>query len=1427
MPSSVSTYFKGPIATFQESREDFAFENLSLHDISEAYNIFSVRVKGIASIFDERFHRNALAHVQDNAALITKCLRRDIHRAFTDPFVAVSQGNPASYLGESVQPALTEEDIKYARDVSVVCYQALGLLASIVQFPVFSELFSMTDLIELVDEVMTIAPAPSLPVMSSMKVRSLAVWVLTSIRLPELLKQRSSQLVSALMSVIEREDSEILVSDSLKALQTYLHTHPSFFVELVTRMIPIVLERLRSSSQLVRSHAANTLSAFVFALLSLPQPIGEAQRILAQQSVFSFIESTSKRQLPSATSRSTLTDILLAALQSKQTHVAGQGHVWALVVLASIIVLSDRDVFTHAPTLRLVGACFSHTMHYLEAALALHIRVWRCLVWAFGRMKTRSVLDHPKGNVSEKQRDTIRRTLLVVKDELRGGIGLAVISLLQSSSIPCPGHHEMSQLGCDLSMLLAVVTAMVKSRYNAIHVHGRGVIKKLLSSIAVHPTAWAMADPINGLNKVLAMELFDGTVLWADKDKLATLASTVDNVNVDDVRPLTEAEIICHWEDLLDVWILCVRKAASASGIFALGDDLTSMWKRLLSPQARIAREHGHLTTPPDFVHRVVGVIVDFLHFKGMAEDDSIELVPLVLVKELWTSVESILSTSWLRNMSGNILTAVLSHQYSLDREDVKVAWGELCAVLVISSGPDLLRKLAAEDEDEREIDLKRYLWFALARSWQSALPVASWSDTISLLAMPIGLWNVSDDEMEIWSELISFGIRCASVTSVSSSTIVDTIISRARYSFGRYPIHPQIVVSLLKHLRLHTVDTIPSQFFSFLNNFLNDMYLLHDVHLSLEVLQLLGDLLSTCPGNLLIPAVSALSDGVSTWIRDEAHLMPDEELNYNVIIPLYCDTLNHLRNCTFTREALEDLSLFFHSAFHRIPAPARGPIALRDFWESIRSYLGPLIYCLPENIKNILKPCYTYLGGTAPSEISADSQLEFQSQSQDFVPETPLSQQGLNRPPCPLAGRLDENSMVEPSIHTREGSSTSRPVSAATYQSLEVPCVLPELTNQRYMNETVRNIVAHGRRESSSPSAQVDHTHPRSSSPAYLSSSPTTDKTGLSKGRMRQEPQRLQTEESITPKSPKRKRSRLEFQSSSQGDRMDVGQCSDVMVRPYRDPSRETGSSSSSIPKIRRLEGSRSVSEPRSLRWRLDCVEVPTYAQITRRRAKSRFPRTSLRKPTMSMSPEVPILTKASLPSVSRALTPSSDDYATWEMGVDLDEVKRGMILASDDNDILHDEPSNSQLAERELFTPTTQRYAKMPGRFALDLLPFYILQCSVAEFEEAVPSSQDDEASTQPAEDNSAPGRAHSAPACTLSGRPQSPTATPLRRVHTTSNALGALHKAYEDMKVAGSQMSLEEVLAATKLVHDMDGFLKQRLMQHFNEGQGSGSR
>lgn len=135
--SEAPLYFASPISTLLESREDENLQHITLHDLAEAYSLFVNRIERIAvALSNVNYTSSALQCVKENALVIAQCLRRDVGRAFIDPFPEDSQSDPMQLPQE-----VTLKFMKLARDLTLVSQHALQVVACLFRFPALMSAF--------------------------------------------------------------------------------------------------------------------------------------------------------------------------------------------------------------------------------------------------------------------------------------------------------------------------------------------------------------------------------------------------------------------------------------------------------------------------------------------------------------------------------------------------------------------------------------------------------------------------------------------------------------------------------------------------------------------------------------------------------------------------------------------------------------------------------------------------------------------------------------------------------------------------------------------------------------------------------------------------------------------------------------------------------------------------------------------------------------------------------------------------------------------------------------------------------------------------------------------------------------------------------------------------------------------------------------
>ncbi|GBE84841.1 hypothetical protein SCP_0700210 [Sparassis crispa] len=1432
-------YFRSPIATLRESLEDDSAEHISAHDLLEAYSVFSSRLRTIVAVIPEDQREvPSLNYVARHAPEVAQCLRRDLRRALVDPVPNYRSSNDLIPESLAFRDA-TEDQVKDARDASSVCHGALRLLSYIFRFSVLSSMFTPNDVASLLDDVLKTIRKSSLPIPNESKTVLLTTWVVSKLRLSTMvMSSKKQQIKDTLKAAVEGGKPELYVIDSLKACYHLLTSYPLIFFEPFVEVLPLVMARLISPSAAVRTQAANALSGYVLASLSDQAQSLQRSMDTVRHHIYTFIDSqrSSKNRIDGILR---LEDMLSISLTVDHPAVAGQGPVWCLIVLACIATLLAGELFTRPHSLKLVMTYLARNLaHQRSFVRKLHACVWRCLIWAFVHVSrdndTHFHADRRIISASQSSSDLRERAFCVVRQELGQGTGIALVSCLLQPPLPATQCDIPSTATGDLSKALGIVRDMVSHGSQSVHSEGVALLTRLISSIG---TAAGFLSPIASDSaqhegKIIVKELFDRSLLKADWDKVPQLVSTIGQYNVEEVRQLTEAEIVCHWEDLFEIWGHCVERTLSHhQPVGALSSDLLQVWQALLLVQAQLTQEYGHLTTASSFANRAVTIITDFLLFNYHGSSDSSQLCDrqcarLTLVRQLWRVMKNVFTTSWLIPTATSILTSVLKQEYKIDREDVKVAWSGLCAALISASEPDLLGRLVIGNESQRTTELIRHLWNVSASKWTTIDPKPSWQDTVSFLVVPLGVWVMSDEENGVWNGVLDYAAVCAESLSTSSLKVVETLVLSAAKQSKSLLAFSRTSLIILAHLRPTAADIISAELFSHINEYLSGLYSRQAdfLQLAMDALKDLRSLFKCCPRSLLIPVLTALSDGLCVWIKDESEIMLEEEYN-DVVMTLYTDTLDLLRGHPFSADTLRALAPFISSGFCRLVHPAWGPVAFKAFWDSINPGIGSLIHVLPGSIKECLKTYQEAFGASLPSDISFDSessQSQSQSQSDNVQPELPAKGQDDDRSIYPV---------LRASVVGADTSSTEQYHAGRnpTFASLG----LTQDSQSRNYSDT---------RDINLRFDMIDSPDSRRSSGVASILSPEVPFVGAGMEHINASPGMHSpspaVSNAIAPVSPLFDASYSVFVPSSPTPAKRAS-----LVRDLRPPKRiKTASTAdgenSNVDPNGKMSGilahrasffetTLDMAHGRSSRF--DCVEVPTYAEVRRMRSRTGsaapHPTPGYAGPSITRQvPPAPIIAALDTidngeasPRTPRAMTPpASEDYENWETALDTAQLQRiQRDPGSHSPELDHDEFSVSEQGEDDACTPCRHRSVGKGKSIARTAPP------NIAHGDTVVFSNLAHRADTHAPDHPVPPERSQTAPALSRALDPAFEVAPPLRRARTISTGIDALRQAYDAVQAEGSQMPVDEMLAATKLVHDIGRILNEKLLQRLGVG------
>jgi len=213
--SATTTYFSSPIRTLTLSIKDPGHECISIHDLVEAYNVLSTRIRSLNRQLDEA--SPFMSVFKERSSDIAYCLGRDIRRILPNPFK--EQSYQHSFVGHSyfTDDSSDDEEIQLLTENDLLCQHAIRFASDLFTFrPIHSYFagtkfccsfcflakncldFELTDLLRA-----TLSPCIKLsrPIFNSRKICTLAIWALGTQRLPfPALFSAKSDIVSTLMN---------------------------------------------------------------------------------------------------------------------------------------------------------------------------------------------------------------------------------------------------------------------------------------------------------------------------------------------------------------------------------------------------------------------------------------------------------------------------------------------------------------------------------------------------------------------------------------------------------------------------------------------------------------------------------------------------------------------------------------------------------------------------------------------------------------------------------------------------------------------------------------------------------------------------------------------------------------------------------------------------------------------------------------------------------------------------------------------------------------------------------------------------------------------------------------------------------------------------------------------------------------------------
>ena len=378
--------------------------------------------------------------------------------------------------------------------------------------------------------------------------------------------------------------SEFFTRTAHQVIAKLLNQHPDCFVPAFKEFLPSVLQFLiNDDDPEVRDIASRVLCALAQGTVSgsTPTPIRRSQ----SKEIVAFINANTTRtpKLPNdlAVKLGPLAQRIHDALDNVdfETSQGSNTPSWALIVISSLIVLSDASFFLHSRCLKLVIPVLSKVSAWKrgKGIQELHPVVWKCIVWAFARLREADRLAKAGESQPLEKAVDLKSVYNFSRQDLRSDIGVTVVATLlwtpdqvntsidsakrDSSEVLKEREVENAE---DVGNALGIVKDMLKHPDRHVRELGRKILVRMLSGIGapapVESPDTSMVVAKDWYNAFLAPQLFDNSILSSPQANLLALVNQIGGIDVGIVSRLSENEVSQHWGELLGMWVGLVSR---------------------------------------------------------------------------------------------------------------------------------------------------------------------------------------------------------------------------------------------------------------------------------------------------------------------------------------------------------------------------------------------------------------------------------------------------------------------------------------------------------------------------------------------------------------------------------------------------------------------------------------------------------------------------------------------------------------------------------------------------------------------------------------------------------------------------------------------------------------------------------------------------
>ncbi|TDL17228.1 hypothetical protein BD410DRAFT_704744, partial [Rickenella mellea] len=976
------TYLATPIQTILSS-------DASPRQLTEAYSVLSARIRAVlpTGILAGLRRVPSLDPLRSNLKAFIKAHVRDLGRILEDPVPFPAAPNTESDTSEDMnfsglptpkdspkkKKGMTEEQAKYARDICHLGHAAIRFTVLVFTTNNLQFMYNDDGMAEVLDQVLAVALAPSLPTPNARKTWGLIIMTLQVMSInPDVLYKARDRIAYAIRRGIDgemgKDGKRGPLNDGLKAICDLTISESYTFAPAFTKILPSILDQLLSNSPATRLHAANALGGLAFGFTKgkgvefLADEIKRAGRHIVAFLLESPEPVASQTELPrtptSSPDWSPIVKSLRVTLRSELPAHTAQGPAWALSVISSFIILLGPKLFKNVKILKLIGALLQLSLrHNKKCIRALACAVWNPLLYAWDRWG--ALVQTAKDGESEAEKTEREEGIRIYWELAASNMSYRNgASIVRTALGNHPGVH-MDYVNIAILTVEKMVGSGGERADGAMNILGRIVMPPEVAEKSIP----GLVDRYRYRSREILLPEYlfpvkaGGGMLDTEWKGLSTVATKVVAAcpTHEDIRPLGPAEIgdPLVWERLMKIW-------KDGVAFLALEDDegtppvILDSWLGLI--KGKIANLNGAFQDEAaisDFCKECAETLVEIL--KNNAIDlgatsttlGGVFTKKLAFTRDLYGVVQNVFPIRQLRYaitvmVNHLVLNSGIDPATESAESPALTEWATFCAQIALRSAGHLPKTFFCElgATDVWTAEKRSAAWRAYAKHWR--VSDGTWVGACAILSFPFdstARWNMSDRDLTEWDGLLQHIIATAHRKNWDCSAVLEKVMKNIDHeNLVQSNCATQIADLLLSNLDLaaEKEPRFPTEVVNVVHDVLATTYP-PDPQTKVAsnwLLRSITSLIDHCPGRMLVPLVKALQDVLCIWMTDAMEVYPSEEY-IREVVPVYQNIIVSLMGLLPSVEELVSISTIFSPPLYKYAENNEALDVFKEFWET------------------------------------------------------------------------------------------------------------------------------------------------------------------------------------------------------------------------------------------------------------------------------------------------------------------------------------------------------------------------------------------------------------------------------------------------------------------------------------------------------------